>query len=89
MVRFLTLLHNPRRRAAFTAAVALLGIFWIRQSAVPAAATTGGRVPSPREGFSAPDFTLPTLDGDDVTLSTLRGQVVIINLWTAWCPPCG
>lgn len=67
--------------------VALLGLFWIWQSAA-AAATTGGLAPSPREGFPAPDFTLPSLQGDEVTLSALRGQVVIINLWTSWCPPC-
>jgi peroxiredoxin len=52
------------------------------------AATTGGLVPSPREGFPAPDFTLDTLDGGQMTLSDLRGQVVMINLWTSWCPPC-
>lgn len=68
--------------------VALLSVLWIWQSATPAAATTGGRRPSPREHFLAPDFTLPTLDGGEVTLSSLRGEVVIINLWTSWCPPC-
>jgi thiol-disulfide isomerase/thioredoxin len=44
--------------------------------------------PSPREGFLAPDFTLDTLDGKKVTLSELRGKIVIINLWATWCPPC-
>lgn len=88
MERFLTLVASPRRWNVVLVAVFLLGVLWIWQSAVPAAATTGGLVPSPREGFPAPDFTLPTLDGDEVTLSDLRGRVVIINLWTAWCPPC-
>ena len=88
MERFLALLRNPRRWTAFTGFVALLGLLWIWQSAVPAAATTGGRVPSPREGFPAPEFTLATLDRGQMTLSALRGQVVVINLWTSWCPPC-
>ena len=43
---------------------------------------------APREGATAPDFTLSTLDGKSITLSNLRGQVVIVNLWIAWCLPC-
>lgn len=36
----------------------------------------------------APDFTLAAVDGARVTLSDLRGQVVLINIWATWCPPC-
>lgn len=35
-----------------------------------------------------PDFTLPDLQGNKVQLSALRGQVVFINIWATWCPPC-
>jgi peroxiredoxin len=41
-----------------------------------------------RVGSIAPDFTLPELDGSEITLSALRGNVVLINFWTTWCPPC-
>lgn len=69
--------------------VFLLGSAWTFFSRVPAAATTGGAPPpSPREGFSAPDFTLDLLGGGEITLSELRGQAVMINLWASWCPPC-
>jgi len=40
------------------------------------------------EGELAPDFTLNTLDGDEVTLSGLRGKVIILDFWATWCPPC-
>lgn len=82
------LLGNRRRWWAFTLALLLLAAGWTWFSRVPASVTSAGQLPSPREGFPAPDFTLHAVDGQAATLSAYRGKVVILNLWASWCGPC-
>ncbi len=75
--------------ARLITAVLALGGVWTFLSRVPPSATTDGAPPpSPREGFSAPDFTLDLLGDGQLTLSDLRGKAVMVNLWASWCPPC-
>ncbi|MFQ5840561.1 MAG: peroxiredoxin family protein [Candidatus Methylomirabilales bacterium] len=43
----------------------------------------------PEVGSLAPDFSLLTLNGATVRLSSLRGErAVLLNFWATWCPPC-
>ena len=44
---------------------------------------TLGRLP-----VAAPDFTLKDYAGREVRLSSLRGQVVLVNFWATWCNTC-
>lgn len=80
-------IHRPAW-LGLVALTALLGGLWVNINRVPAAETSGGLIPSPRQGFLAPEFTLTSLGGEPFTLSDLRGQVVVVNLWATWCPPC-
>src|SRR5262249_50288741 len=41
----------------------------------------------PHIGAPAPDFTAQDSE-HKVTLSSLRGKVVVLNFWASWCPPC-
>ncbi len=37
---------------------------------------------------TAADFTLPTIQGGNLTLSTYKGSVVVLDFWASFCPPC-
>ncbi len=78
---------QPIHRRIFYVLILLAGLAWIGLSTGEAGNSTAN-TSAPQKGFLAPDFTLKATDGKTYSLSDLRGQAVIINLWATWCPPC-
>lgn len=72
----------------FSIALLVLAAAWIWITAADASTAADETITAPQNGFLAPDFELETLDGERASLGEYRGQVVLINLWASWCPPC-
>ena len=70
------------RASALLASLALFGMACAVQE------NDGSAAAGEEQGDPAPDFTLPDLQGNPVTLSDFRGKTVIIDFWATWCPPC-
>jgi len=68
--------------ALIIAVAAIVGFYSLRRHA-PVSGTTGARAKA-----VAPDFTLPKLDGTQLSLSSYRGKVVLLDFWATWCVPC-
>ena len=56
----------------------LIGVAWVNQDRIPPVTT----------GTVAPDFEVKDLEGGLARLSDHRSEVVLMNIWATWCPPC-
>jgi peroxiredoxin len=63
-------------------------LLWMGKESTPSSTSRLADQSAQHQGKTAPDFSLPALSGEKISLDDYAGQVVLINLWATWCPPC-
>ena len=82
-------MKNPfNRNRLLSIAVILISTLWVLFTTLSNNEVSGENYSAPQKGFSAPDFILQDLEGNQYQLSSFIGEKVIVNIWASWCKPC-
>jgi cytochrome c biogenesis protein CcmG/thiol:disulfide interchange protein DsbE len=87
---------KPNRRLTAVITLVAGGIFLLGAGLIPLLANAQQKaldgaafsIPPVTTNFPAPQLDLTSLDGNPVSLADYGGQVILVNNWATWCPPC-
>lgn len=66
----------------------LIGLILLPKRAPSLKSTSSVSIPPAVVEFPAPELQLHDIESQPVSLTDYRGQVVLVNNWATWCPPC-
>jgi cytochrome c biogenesis protein CcmG, thiol:disulfide interchange protein DsbE len=66
----------------------IFGVWFLGQQVIPAAQAQDISAVPVKVEYPAPSLLVNDLQGDPVSLENMLGQVVLVNNWATWCPPC-
>lgn len=69
-------------------AVGVLIILFVVSFSFSSTKQTSPKVEPPQVGSQLSNFTLTNIAGQSVQLNDYKGQVILLNAWATWCPPC-
>ena len=83
---------NPMNTHSIFSAILLSAVTFLLMGCQQSTPRSGGTAISdeeaPKIGYHAPNFRLPNLKGEEISMAGLAGKVVFINFWATWCTPC-
>ena len=68
--------------------VGIVSLILLTSTLSTSSPTSVGENAPAKVDFPAPDLQLHDITGNPVSLSDYQGQVVLVNNWATWCPPC-
>jgi len=68
--------------------ILIFGLFTFLVATIFASSSPPESKGTSMDPYNAPDFKLTTLQGESVSLSDYKGDVIFVNFWATWCGPC-